>query len=211
LTPYEQRKQLKKGKQKLKAADKAVERIRIKALRKNHISPKNLREAEKRKEGRPLTTKQRDFVREWARGEVISTACARADLHVSEGYRLAKDPAILKLYNEEKRLYEDAAQMSRKKVMDMLQDAFDCAKLVCEPASMVAAARELGKMCGYYEQKIVVEHKIGGKLLDRMSTMTDEQLLEIMETGGGETIIGEARRIADESHMLESQLEQPST
>jgi hypothetical protein len=59
-------------------------------------------------------------------------------------------------------------------------------------------------MCGYYETKITVEHKVGGKLLDRMASMTDEQLLEIMESGGGETILGEARRIVDESHMLEA-------
>jgi hypothetical protein len=209
-TAYEKRKQLKKGKQKLKAADKAIERVRINALRKNHINAKSLRDAEKRKEGRVLTTKQRAFVREWAKGETLSTSCNRADLHVTEGYRLSRDPAILKLYNEEKRLYEAAAQMSRKKVMDMLQDSFDCAKLVGEPASMVAAAREIGKLCGYYEQKITVEHKIGGKLLDRMSTMTDEQLLEIMETGQGTTILGEAHRIADEGHMLEAPLEQPS-
>lgn len=196
-------KHLKKGKQKLKAADKAMERLRIHSLRKNYVNAKSLREAEKRKEGRQLTTKQRDFVREWAKGETIMTACVRADLHHSEGYRLAKDPAILKLFNEEKRLYEEAGQMTRKKVMDMFQEAYESAKLISEPASMVAAAREIGKMCGYYENKLVVEHKIGGKLLDQMTTMTDEQLLEIM-VNGGETILGEARRVADEDHMLEA-------
>ena len=40
--------------------------------------------------------------------------------------------------------------MTRKKVMDMLLESYDMAKLMAEPASMVSAAREIEKMCGYY-------------------------------------------------------------
>ena len=98
---------------------------------------------------------------------------------------MAKMPNILALYNEEKRLYEEASQMTRKRVMDMLVDAYDMAKLMSEPASMVSAAREVGKMCGYYEPaKTQVNVTVNGQVsIDRMSRLSDDELLKIIEQG----------------------------
>ena len=98
---------------------------------------------------------------------------------------MAKMPNILALYNEEKRLYEEASQMTRKRVMDMLVDAYDMAKLMSEPASMVSAAREVGKMCGYYEPvKTQVNVTVNGQVsIDRMNRLSDDELLKIIEQG----------------------------
>ena len=135
---------------------------------------------------KPLTTQQREFVKHWAAGDSIPNAMARAGYNdqPSYGYRMAKMPNILALYNEEKRLYEEASQMTRKRVMDMLVDAYDMAKLMSEPASMVSAAREVGKMCGYF----TVQHKVevsvpGNVLIDRMNRLSDEELLRLIEQG----------------------------
>ena len=126
---------------------------------------------------KPLTTQQREFVKHWAAGDSIPNAMARAGYNdqPSYGYRMAKMPNILALYNEEKRLYEEASQMTRKRVMDMLVDAYDMAKLMSEPASMVSAAREVGKMCGYYTVQTQVNVTVNGQVsIDRMNRLSDD-------------------------------------
>lgn len=111
------------------------------------------------------------------------------------GWVLSHDPAILKIYHEEKKLFESAAQMTRQKVMTMLQDAYDMAKIQSDPSVMVAAAREIGKMCGYYEAEVKININVAGKI-DKLNTMTDEQLMEIIEQKG-DLFEGEAIRVAD--------------
>jgi hypothetical protein len=134
---------------------------------------------------RPLTQMQRDFVKHWAQGETIMSASVRAGYadHGTIAYKLAKDPAILKIYNREKVLYEEASQMTRKKVMDMLLEAYDAAKLMSEPSSMVAAAREVGKMCGYYEAvKRTIDINVSGDVtVKRLERMSDGDLLKLIK------------------------------
>ncbi len=135
---------------------------------------------------KPLTEKQKQFVKFWAQGDTISNAALRASFaDTGIGYRLARAPNILKLYNQEKALYEEAAQITRKSVMDMHMEAFDMAKLMAEPSTMVAAARELGKMAGYYAP---VEHKVkmditGNIMIDKMNSLSDAELLKIISQG----------------------------
>lgn len=136
---------------------------------------------------KPLTAKQKLFAKLWAQGETISTATARAGYEScpTYGYRLVRQPNVLALYNEEKRLYEEASQMTRKKVMDMLLESYDAAKMVNEPASMVSAAREIGKMCGYYEP---VTRKLditvnGNVINDRLNRMSDAEILDFITRG----------------------------
>lgn len=134
---------------------------------------------------KPLTEKQREFVRHWAMGETILSAANRAG-YADGGtmcYRMAKDPAILKFYNREKALYEESCAMSRKKVMDMLLEAYDVAKLVTEPASMVSAAREIGRMCGYYEPvKRTIDINVKGNVtVKQLERASDEDLLKLIK------------------------------
>jgi hypothetical protein len=133
---------------------------------------------------KPLTQMQKDFVKHWAAGESITSASHRAGYAdgATFAYRMTKMPNVLALYNEEKRLYEEASGMTRKKVMDMLKDAYDDAKMVNEPASMVSAAREIGKMCGYYEpvvRKIEVS-VAGASINERLNRMSDADLLKLI-------------------------------
>lgn len=134
---------------------------------------------------RPLTEKQLTFVRFWAQGESILTAAYKSGYadNGTMAYRLVKDPAILKIYNLEKALYEEACQMTRKQVMEMLKDGFDTAKLIGEPASMVSAAREIGKMCGYYEpvKRQIDINVTGGVIVKQLERMSDENLLKFIQ------------------------------
>lgn len=136
---------------------------------------------------KPLTEQQRLFAMFWAQGDSVPNAMARAGYSTAQysyGYRMQKMPNVLALYHEEKRRYEEAAQMTRKKVMDMLLEAYDAAKLTSEPASMVSAAREIGKMCGYFTVQHKVEVSVSGNvLIDRMNRLSDEELLRLIEGG----------------------------
>lgn len=136
---------------------------------------------------KPLTTQQRAFAKFWAEGDTIPNAMARAGYNdqPSYGYRMARMPNVLAVYNEEKRLYEEACQMTRKRVMDMLLESYDMAKLMSEPATMVSAAREVGKMCGYYEPtKTQVNVTLNGQVnVAQLGRLSDDELLKIIEQG----------------------------
>ena len=134
---------------------------------------------------KPLTEKQKLFALAWAQGDTIPNAMARAGYNEqpSYGYRMAKMPNILALYAAEKAKFEEAAQMSRKKVMDGLLDAIDMAKLMSEPSTMVSGWREIARMCGYFEpvkQRIDI-NVTGNVMLDRMNSMSDADLLRIIQ------------------------------
>lgn len=138
-------------------------------------------------EDKPLTELQRLFVKNWAQGESIQTAAYRAG-YTDKGafaYRLVHFPNIKKLYAQEKRKYEEASQMTRKKVMDGLLEGVEMAKMAGEPASMIAGWREIGKMCGYYEPvKHRIEVSVNGSIaLDRMNRLSDAELLRLISEG----------------------------
>lgn len=138
--------------------------------------------AENSSPNKNLTELQKLFVHHWAQGESIHSASIRAGYKDggAAAYALVKTPAAQALYAKEKKHYEEAAQMTRKKVMDGLLEAAEMAKLMAEPASMVSAWREIGKMCGYYapvEKKITIS--TDGKRA-RMERMTDAELEELV-------------------------------
>lgn len=133
---------------------------------------------------KPLTEKQKLFVKLWAQGETILAASLKAGYadHGTYAYRMVRMPNVLALYDAEKRAYEEAAGMSRKKVMDMLLESYQAAKTLDEPSSMVSAAREIGRMCGYYEP-VRVKHEVsveGKMLVERVNALSDEQLIEMI-------------------------------
>lgn len=137
---------------------------------------------------KPVTEQQRSFARFWAQGESILSASVKAGYTDggSYGYRMVHMPNIKRLYDTEKALYEEAGQMTRKKVMDGLLEGVEMAKLMAEPASMISGWREIGKMCGYYEP---TRHKVevnvtGSLMMERMNRLTDSELLKLITQGG---------------------------
>ena len=142
---------------------------------------------------KPPTTQQRLFVQHWAKGETIPNAMARAGYNdqPSYGYRMAKMPNILALYNEEKAKYEEAAQMTRQRVMDGLLEAVEMAKLMAEPATMVSGWREIGKMCGYFEpKKVDISVNVTGNVIhQRLNQLSDAELLKIIQEQGAEPLL----------------------
>ena len=136
---------------------------------------------------KPLTEKQKLYAVARARGESVPNAMAAAGYNeqVSYGYRMDKMPNVQRLIQQEQALYAEAAQIDRKKVIDMQLEAYEMAKTMAEPATMVAAAREIGKICGLYEPK-KVEVSVNGSVqheVHRMEAMSDAELLTFLAQG----------------------------
>lgn len=141
---------------------------------------------------KPLTDKAKLFVKYWAQGESITSASARAGYGdgASYAYRLVHFPQAIALYNEEKRLYEEASQMTRKKVMDGLLEGIEMAKLMAEPATVITGWKTIGQMCGYFapvekKVKLTVEGEIAVRKLE---TMSDEDLMKLI-SGPAEALV----------------------
>jgi len=166
----------------------------VSAARSRGVDTSNLSAAELAEvidPDKPLTDKQKLFVKFWAEGESLSTAGVRAGYESSAvPYRLAKYPNVLQLYHQIKAKYEEAGQMTRQKVMDGLLEGVEMAKLMAEPMTMISGWREIGKMCGYYAP---VEHKIkvdvsGNVVIDRLNGMSDAELLKVITQGAQQAL-----------------------
>ena len=141
---------------------------------------------------KPLTDKQKLFVKYWAEGESITSASVRAGYNdgAAIAYRMVKYPNVLKMYHSLKAKYEEAGQMTRQKVMDGLLEGVEMAKLMAEPMTMISGWREIGKMCGYYAP---VEHKVkvdvtGNIVVDRLNSMSDAELLKVITQGAQQAL-----------------------
>ena len=136
---------------------------------------------------KPLTEKQRLYALARAKGESVANAMAIAGYNEQQsyGYRMDKMPNIQRLIEQERSLYAEAAQMDRKRVIDLQLEAYEMAKTMAEPSTMVAAAREIGKICGLYEPK-KVELTVNGSVqheIHRFEAMSDAELLQVLAQG----------------------------
>lgn len=90
-----------------------------------------------------------------------------------------------------------ATKTTRQDVLEMFKRAFDLAELAAEPASMVASAREIGKMLGFYEPETIrVQMTVDqARLGEKFRSMSREELLEIAE-GRARIVEGEFTRVS---------------
>lgn len=159
------------------------------------LSTTTIAGAEQVDPNKPLTEKQKLFVRYWAAGESIAAASARAGYsdNATFAYRLVRMPNVLKLYEEEKQLYREASLLDKAKITDMFLQAFDIAKLEADPHAMVSATRELGKIIGVYapvEKKVTltVEGEVKIKQMNSMSTEELSRLVYGSENAAAEAL-----------------------
>jgi hypothetical protein len=157
---------------------------------------------------KPLTDQQHLFVQYWAEGDSIPNAYSRAGYSINDisyAFRMKRMPNILRQYHLVKAEFIKAAQLSREDVMNGLKESIDMAKLMSEPATMIAGWREIGRLCGYYEaKKIDINVNVNGSIaMERMNKMSDADLLKIIEeaslTGVDQALIGEGPGDDDEN------------
>lgn len=77
--------------------------------------------------------------------------------------------------------------VTRQRFIFELQKAAALAKEKREPAAMIAAWREIGKACGFYQpERIKVDVNVAGSLeMGRMNQLSDAELLALIAGGGG--------------------------
>ena len=137
-----------------------------------------------------LTVRQARFIEEYlvdanATQAAIRAGSAPAGAHVwaSRTLRIPKVSAALK-----KRLEADSERLrvSRERVVSMLLHSYELARDCREPAAMVSASRELGRLLGYYEpSKAKIDLSPREGLRKQMEAMSDEELMSLI--AGSET------------------------
>lgn len=151
----------------------------------------------------PLTEQQRVFVTFYAEHGLNGSAAARHAGYSNPGKAaqdLLKNPKIQHAVAIEREKTAEVSKMSRQKVIDGFVEAIEMARVKADPLVMISGYREIGKMCGFYEpSRLQVEVSVQGKIaLDRLSQMTDEELLKIAQESGEEILDGEFVEIEDE-------------
>ncbi len=143
-------------------------------------------------EDKPLTDKQKLFCRYYAEGDTIPNAMQRAGYNEqpSYGYRLVKMPNCRRLIAQYQAEYAQASELSKRDVMDMLKESYEMAKLMSEPATMVSAAREIGRLCGYYEpKKVQLDLTVSGSV--KFEQLSDTELFAMIERAAQEAEAGD--------------------
>ena len=133
----------------------------------------------------PFSSRQQSFVHAYVESGNGAAAAVRA------GYsaRSAKVTAsrLLTKANVQAAIRSQQAQiakrleLSRERVIAELQEAVNLARLKGDPQAMVAAWREMAKICGFYapEHKALSISAEGRESLRRLESMTDAELLAL--------------------------------
>lgn len=100
-----------------------------------------------------------------------------------QGTAILNSPKIQEAIRYLHKKNEKVADVSRKKVMDGFLEAIDMAKMQSDATAMISGWREIGRMCGYYapEVKKVDINITSKRIIDKLETMTDEDLLRMVE------------------------------
>lgn len=133
-----------------------------------------------------LTPRQARFVDEYLVDANGTQAAIRAGYSASgarvAAHRLLTNVAISSRLEARQKADATRLSVTRENVLQRLLDAFDVAKEEREPAAMVAAARELGKLLGFYAPTRV-EASLDVKELaarGQFEKMTDAQLYALI-------------------------------
>jgi phage terminase small subunit len=133
-------------------------------------------------EDAPLTDMAKRALYALAEGNNQTGAAIRAGYADSSAVnRLLRQPNAQKFLALEKAKFAAASNITKKMVFDGLLEGIEMAKLTAEPASVITGWKTIGQMAGFFEP---VKRKIevtvnGGQLMERMNSMTDEELLKL--------------------------------
>lgn len=137
-------------------------------------------------DARLLTTRQARFVEEYLVDGNGTQAAIRAGYAASGAYteasRLLRNAEVARAIKTRQEADSARLWLSRERVVAMLLEAFEKAKEQAEPAVMVSAARELGRLMGFYAgARVEATLKVGPAAeRQRLEAMTDADLLKLI-------------------------------
>lgn len=138
-----------------------------------------------------LSPKQARFVDEYlvdcnGAAAAVRAGYALGSAKVAASRLLTSDNPCRRVIQARQDADSDRLGVTRDGVIQRLLEAFEMAREQGEPATMVSAARELGKLLGFYAT-VKVEARLDMKELaarDQFERMTDAQLYALIEQGG---------------------------
>lgn len=157
----------------------------------------NQKQPRKKRGESVVTEKQDKYIEARLDGKSKRQAAIDAGYSVNNVAQIERSADVRAALEHARSELSTATQIKRADVIEMLKEAYDMAKLAAEPSSMVSAAKEIGKMLGYYEPETIrIEtQRNAGTVQRKLMTMTDEELMEIAE-GTAKVIDGEFQRLS---------------
>lgn len=109
--------------------------------------------------------------------------------------QIEKSPVVSAELERARRAMAKSTGVTRDDIAKGLMDAAEMARTMADPAAMVRAFSELGKLLGHYAaEKKTVEHELGVKTREALKAMTDAELHRIAQ---GRVIEGESKDVSD--------------
>ena len=138
----------------------------------------------------PLTARQASFVREFlvdgnGTRSAIAAGYGRAGAHVT-ACRMLRRANVRAAIEARQKADVMRLSMAREDALLELQAAAEIAKARSDPMAMIAAWREIGKMCGYYlsTRTAVTIDTRQPSAPNPYESMSDVQLMAIVDAGG---------------------------
>jgi hypothetical protein len=131
-----------------------------------------------------LTAKQQRFVDEYlvdgnGTRAAVAAGYGRAGARVRAHALTKRNEVVMAAIAARQWIDSHRLQISRQDVIGGLQEAFVMAREQREPSAMVSAARELGRLMGFYEplrHAVEVTAVTNMELMRRLHTMSDAEL-----------------------------------
>jgi hypothetical protein len=138
-----------------------------------------------------LSAKQERFAQAFAQRHNASLACREAGYSAHgrsasvTGARLLADVCVSSRIHALEAASALELGVIRQRFIFELQEAAALAKEKRDPAAMIAAWREIGKACGFYQpERIKVDVNVATSLeMGRLNQLSDAELLKIIEDG----------------------------
>lgn len=134
-----------------------------------------------------LTAKRQTFVNEYCIDRNASRAARAAGYSAVSAKvtasRLLTDANVRAAVTLREMDAERALGVTRERVLKALQGAFELARQQSDPAAMIAACREISRVCGYYpsERRTVNLSAVPTNTALHFDSMSDAELFKIME------------------------------
>ena len=134
-----------------------------------------------------LNDKQLRFIDEYCISHSAADAARKAGYSEktarSIGHELLTKPDILEAIQDRQQATALVLGVTRQKVVSDLLEAVQTAREQGQPMAMIAGAREIGKMLGFYAAEV---HQVGVKLNEmalaaKYETMSDQELTAIID------------------------------
>ena len=122
-------------------------------------------------------------------GATPSEAARLADMHPASASTVLKSEDIKGYLAKAREEIEEISTMKRCDVLNLLIEAIDMARTLADPAQMINGADKIAKMMGYYapETKRIELTGDAQVLSNRLRTMSDQDLLEMVSKRRGDT------------------------